>query len=139
MAAADHRRALTGRWRATWLGVIGAGLALALLAAALVQGRQAALLSQTVQIGDDYPVLSVYEAESEFLRLRHQWHLAIDSTGPLDEAPLRLRYDVWVSRIVLLREGRTWRVLSAQAQFDSTLAQAQGFIARADRVLGDKP
>ncbi len=76
MAAADDRRALGGgapsrRWRATWLGVIGAGLALALLAAALVQGRQAALLNQTVQIGDDYPVLSVYEAETEFLRLRH--------------------------------------------------------------------
>jgi len=141
--AAENDRSPLGpvhgrRWRATWLSVIGAGLALALLAVALVQGRQATLLNQTVQIGDDYIVLTVYQAETEYLRLRNQWARASDPRFALDRQTLQLRYDIWVSRVGLLHNERTLRVLANQPEYRETLAKIDAFVARADRLLGEK-
>ena len=108
MATADHRSDLTAPSarhtpRLTWLGLVGFGLMLALLAVALVQARQFALLRQAVQVGDDYSVLTVFQAEIEYLRLREQWRSAADERVPLDEQALKLRYEIWVSRVELLR------------------------------------
>ena len=44
----------------------------------------------------------VYQAETEFLRLQNQWRLASDGASAPDVEALRLRYDIWVSRIGLL-------------------------------------
>ncbi|MFO1274025.1 MAG: ATP-binding protein [Rubrivivax sp.] len=143
MAAANDRGPLTGpvatagggrRWRATWLSVIGLGLALALVAAALVQGRQAAILNHTVQSGDDAIVPTVYQAETEYLRLLNEWQRA--AAGKFDRDALQLRYDVWVSRINLLHETRAGRVLGEQPEYRATMAMADAFIRRADELLG---
>jgi signal transduction histidine kinase/DNA-binding NarL/FixJ family response regulator len=145
MATANDRSALDDtpplprRWRATWLGVVGIGLGLALLAAALVQGRQATLLNQTVQVGDDYVVLTVYQAETEYLRLVNQWQAASDPRTPLDRPALQLRYDIWVSRIGLLHDSRTHHVMSGQADFAETLQLTDDFIEQADTLLGAQP
>jgi two-component system, sensor histidine kinase len=146
MAAAHDRGAIepaklpaVRRWRATWLGVVGAGLALVLLAAALVQGRQAALLNQAVQVGDDYVVLTVYQAETEYLRLRNQWQRATDPRQPIDRGALQLRYDIWVSRMGLLHNEPAGRVLEGQTDFSDTLRRVDAFIAQADEMLGARP
>ena len=61
MATAEDRRALArhpqDRLRYSWLALTGFVLVLVLLAVALVQARQATLLRQVVQAGDDYVVL----------------------------------------------------------------------------------
>jgi len=138
MATENDRSALgpARRWRATWLGVVGAGLGLALLAAALVQGRQAALLNQAVQYGDDYVVLTVYQAETEYLRLLDQWHLSLDPSRTVDREAMQLRYDIWVSRIGLLHNGRADRVLSTQPDYRRTLTQIDAFITKGDELFG---
>ena len=141
MAAAHDRGPLAAatpgaqRWRATWLGVIGTGLALALFAAALVQGRQATLLNQAVQTGDDYIVPTAYEAEAEYLRLREQWHASLRPSDAPGTAALQLRYEVFVSRIALLREGIARRTMFQQPEYRDTLQSAEAFIAQADRVF----
>jgi signal transduction histidine kinase/DNA-binding NarL/FixJ family response regulator len=145
MAVANDRGALDTapapgpRWRATWLGVVGIGLGLALLAVALVQGRQATLLSQAVQRGSEYVVLTVYQAETEYLRLVNEWHRAVDPRQPLDTAALQLRYDIWVSRVGLLHDSRSSRVLGDQPDYRGTLQLVDAFVARADRLLGAQP
>ena len=137
--ALDPTRPAVRRWRATWLGVVGVGLGLALLAVALVQGRQATLLNQTMQEGDDYVVLTVYQAETEYLRLLDQWHQALNPATPLDTAALQLRYDIWVSRVALLGNPRMRRAMFGQADFAGTQAQLEAFVASADTVLGAQP
>jgi signal transduction histidine kinase/DNA-binding response OmpR family regulator len=119
--------------------VIGIGLGLALLAVAMVQGRQATLLNQAVQLGSEYVVLTVYQAETEYLRLVDEWHRTADLRQPPDAAALHLRYDIWVSRVGLLRDGRTHRVLGNQSDYRETLELVDAFIARADRLLGAQP
>jgi signal transduction histidine kinase/DNA-binding response OmpR family regulator len=145
MAAAHDRGSLEGilppwrRWKATWLGVIGIGLGLALLAVVLVQSRQATLLNQAVQLGDDHVVISVYQAETEYLRLVDQWHRAADAREPLDVALLQMRYDIWMSRVGLLHESRSFRVLGSQPDYRDALNLIDAFVARADRLLGAQP
>ena len=62
-AAADAKA--PRRRRISLLGLLGAVLALALAAVALVQARQFAMLNESVAYQDDYAVLSLYQAESE--------------------------------------------------------------------------
>lgn len=114
-------------------------LVLVLLAVALVQARQATLLRQVVQAGDDYVVLMVYQAETEQLRLRDQWQRAADDRVPLDADTLRLRYEIWVSRIELLRSADLQHLLSNPDGDQRTLQQAMDFIQRADLALGRTP
>ena len=145
MAAADDRRdlargaALPARaasLRFSWLGLSALALVLALLAAVLVQARQFSLLSHALRSGDDYAVLSVYQAETEYLRLREQWQRATDERQPLDAAALRLRYDIWVSRVALLQNERPRALIGQEPEHQHTLNQIEGFIAAADRALG---
>ena len=132
-ARAARRRSLS------WLGALGIGLALALVGAAVVQTRQLTLLSQSLQISDDYVVLSVYQVETEYLRLREQWTQAVADGERFDRDRLQLRYDVWVSRIALLEDGRAVRALLGQTDYESTRRAIRLFILRADRWLGLPP
>jgi len=122
-----------------WLGLIGVGLVLALLAVALVQARQFSLLKQAVESGDDYAVLSIYQAETEYLRLREAWRRAAEAPAGPALATLKLRHDIWVSRVQLLQTGRQQRLLALDPEHAATLDALRAFIAQADVVLGPNP
>ncbi len=115
--------------------VMGGVLALALLAVAVVQARQYLLLQQTVVYQDDYAVLSLYQMETEYLRLREQWERARHQGEDFDRDALQLRYDIWVSRVGLLQNQRTIRNMLGDADYKEPLQQVNDFIARADRML----
>ena len=114
-------------------------LALALAAVALVQARQHLLLNQTVAYQDDYVVLSLYQVETEYLRLREEWLRARTQGESFDRDALQLRYDIWVSRVGLLHNDRAVRLMVGNADYQEPLKQMQAFIAAADRVLGTPP
>jgi hypothetical protein len=144
MAAADDRGGLStapapapARQRFSWLGLIGFGLLLALLAVALVQARQFSLLRDAMKSGDDYAVLSIYQAEIEYLRLRESWRHAIDAPGTQDSADLKLRYEIWVSRLRLLEGDRAKRLIVDSPEHMETLASLLRFVERADPEMGE--
>ncbi|HSQ73220.1 MAG TPA: hypothetical protein VLM87_12440, partial [Rubrivivax sp.] len=143
MATTRDRRAVArrapGRLSFSWLGLVGFVLVLVLLAVALVQARQFALLRQAVQMGDDYVVPLVFQAEIEQLRLHEQWRRAADERVPLDTETLRLRYEIWVSRVELLDGQNTQRLIEGQDDHQQTLQQVRDFIAAADKALGPAP
>jgi two-component system, sensor histidine kinase len=115
---------------------MGVVLALVLAAVALVQARQFALLKQTVVYQDDYVVLSLYQVQAEYLRLREHWVRAQLEGASYERAALQLRYDIWVSRVGLLRNERTARLMVGNDDYIEPLRQMDAFIARADTVLG---
>ena len=122
--------------RFTLFGLIGVVLALALAAVALVQVRQFALLKQSVVYQDDYVVLSLYQVEAEYLRLREYWVRAQFERDNFDRDTLQLRYDIWVSRVGLLHNERTARLMVGSDDYVAPLRKMNDFIARADKVLG---
>ena len=145
MATEDARSAVAGgalrprRRRLTLFGLMGLVLALVLAAVALVQARQLALLKQSVTYQDDYVVLSIYQVESEYLRLREQWVRAQYQGAALDRDALQLRYDIWVSRVGLLHNERTARLMVGNDDYVAPLRQMDAFIARADGLLATSP
>ncbi len=122
--------------RITLFGLIGLVLALALAAVALVQARQFALLKQTIVYQDDYVVLSIYQVEAEYLRLREHWLRSQFQDDAGSRQALQLRYEIWVSRVGLLRNERTARLMVGNADYAAPLHLIDGFIARADQLLG---
>jgi len=122
-----------------WLGLVGGGLVLLLLAVALVQARQFSLLRQMVQSGDEFVQTAIHQHEIEYLRLKEQWQLALDERVPLDEGTLRQRYDIWVSRTDLLSAGATSRFIESHDDLRRTREQVQQFVVAADRALGATP
>ncbi len=143
MAIEEHRRAIDTvsaaprpPRRALLFGVVGALLALALAAVGLVQARQYILLKQAVVYQDDYVVLSLYQVEVEYFRLREQWLRSRSQGEDFDRGALQLRYDIWVSRVGLLNNERAVRMMVGSADYHTPLKQMQAFIARADSVLG---
>jgi len=140
-------RAPASRAGLGWLGLVGFGLLVALLAVALVQARQFSLLRQAMKSGDDYAVLNIYQAEVEYLRLREAWRFSARTSAQLptqaldtnSQAELKLRYEIWVSRVQLLQADRPQRLIADNAEHRETLDTVQRFIARADLALGAKP
>ena len=127
---------LPRRRRVSLLGLLGAVLALALAAVALVQARQFAMLNESVAYQDDYAVLSLYQAEAEYLRLREAWARAQFEHEPFDAAALQLRYDIWVSRIGLLHHNAIARLMTDNNDYVTPLRRMDDFIVRADQLLG---
>ena len=116
-----------------WFSITGLLLLATLLAAAFVQVRQYAVLNMTMQYQDDYLVLSLYQVEIEYLRLREQLQREIDTPG---SPALQLRYDIFVSRIGLLENPRSLRLLTSSTSGSEAIAALQAFTTRADLYLG---
>ncbi len=124
------------RWRFHWLGLLGLGLAVLLAAVVWVQARQFTLLRATVQTSHDFVVLLVYQNESEYLRLRQAWQSAAVDGAAFDEQALRLRYDIWVSRVDLLTGDRAQSLVGSTPEQGQTLDKMRAFIAAANASLG---
>ena len=144
MATEEHRGAVEAAApppapprRLGLFGLLTVVLALVLAAVVVVQARQFALLKHTVVYQDDYVVLGIYQVEAEYQRLREQWTRASLQPGGFDRDALQLRYDIWVSRVGLLHNDRTARLMVGNADYEEPLRKMEAFIARADAVLGN--
>jgi hypothetical protein len=135
MATAIDRDRLKRWQRFGGLGLIGSVLALVLVAAVLVQGRQLTLAEQALRSGDGYSVLSLYQVEIDYLRLADQWRRSLADGAPQID-PLQLRYDVWVSRISLARTPSLVRLMADDPEYGAAVGKLEAFVAAADRVLG---
>ncbi|MBU6258516.1 MAG: response regulator [Burkholderiales bacterium] len=138
---ADARHALSARLvpaRLSWLGLVGFGLMMALLAVALVQARQFSLLRQSLASGDDYGMLSIFQAETEYLRLRDRWHHELDAQAAPDPQALRRRYAIWLTRVQALHARRARGLLDDDADYRATLERIDAFVADTRAALGER-
>lgn len=119
-----------------WFSLAGLVLLATLLVAGFVQARQYALLKLTVDAQDDYLVISLYQVEIEYLRLREQ--LRKDEDTPASTA-VQLRYDIFVSRVGLLGSDRSQRLLAKSAAGPALLKAINDFVHFADMYLGPQP
>ena len=120
-----------------WLPLLGLIVIALVAAVAWLQWRQSALMSQTLLSSGDSLVRALYQTDYEYLRLRQAWtNAAGASDGSTDAGDLQLRYDIFVSRIGLVRNATRASAVGARVDVREALRQADAFIEAADRLLG---
>ena len=127
------------RLRLSWLGLIGAALALVLVVAMLAQARQYALLRQAMQASDEQAVAALYEARVQTLQLREHWRQALDERQPFDAASLREPYARWQAATGALEAGTVALQLGESPASLALRAALDHFTADADNALGPRP
>ena len=127
------------RLRVSWLGLIGAALALVLVVAMLAQARQYALLRQAMQASDEQAVAALYEARVQTLQLREHWRQALDDRQPFDAETLREPYAQWQVATGALQAGTVALQLGESPASLALRAALDHFTADADNALGPRP
>lgn len=105
---------------------------------AWVQWRQSVLVTQAMLAGGDNFAHFLYQADNEYLRLRERWPEAgAHGQGAPDLQSLQLRYEIFVSRIGLLRNAVRQMPGPSGRDIAAAVQRADEFIAQADRWLGE--
>lgn len=119
----------------SWLVAAACVIVVLMGAVAWAQWRQSNLMTQAMMQRGDNLAHFLYQADIEYIRLRERWPRSKAEHDAMTADGLQLRYDIFVSRIEVLRNALGgWPAGDAVDVVDA-LAQAQAFIARADQVL----
>ena len=130
------RRAMPRR---VWLPQLAVVLALVLAAIGYVQWRQYQLLDQSLRFQNDGLDWSFSQLETELLRLRNEMVSHLDDPVRHDLDSVRMRYDIFVSRVGLVDHERAARIMADQPGYAPAMAQVHRFVAEADRWMADNP
>ncbi len=121
------------RWRLIMAG-IGLVLILALASAAWLQARQYQLLNGTRRYQDDYLIWSLFQFETEYLKLRLALEQAAGPSLAVDPDQVAQRYEIFVSRLSLVESEHAAQVLSHHPDYQRTVARTQEFVRFADAL-----
>ena len=129
-----RRRLPTGN---PWLLLVGLGLLAVLAAVAWVQYRQVALLSSQVRYEGDNLVWSFVQLESEAMQLRDLLREARRHPEGDYRDALRLRYELFASRLPLVEPLRTRGIVEIGGDHHRTVARLRALFARFDPVFAE--
>lgn len=121
------------RWRLLMAG-ISLVLVLALVSVAWLQARQYQLLNGTRRYQDDYLVWSLFQFETEYLKLRLALEQAAGPSLAVDPDQVAQRYEIFVSRLSLVESEHAAQVLSHHPDYQRTVARTQDFVRWADAL-----
>ncbi len=133
---ATDRRAAPRR---AWMGWLVTALVLVLLAIAYVQWRQFKLLDTASHYQNDALGWTFSQLETEQLRLRNEMQSHLDDPALHGLAAVRLRYDIFVSRVGLVDHDRAARIMAQQSMYGPAVAKVQAFVREADQWFGPAP
>ena len=125
--------------RLSWLGLIGAALALGLVVAMLAQARQYSVLRNAMQVGDDQSLVAVYEARVQTQQLREEWQQVTDGRQPFDADSLRAQFSHWQLATGTLQSSAVAPTLRESPAYGQVRAMLELFAADADHALGPRP
>eukprot|EP01137_Pigoraptor_chileana_P031313 Opistho-2@18976 len=120
-------------WRIL-LVAMGAMLVMAFGAVGLLQSRQFELLNQTQRYQDDYLVWSLFQFETEYLKLRLALEQAAGPSVAVDAENVEQRYEIFVSRLSLIEGEHAAKILSNHPDYRRTLERAKVFVQWADAL-----
>ena len=121
---------------APWLALLAGAIVVLMGVVAFVQWRQSSLMSEATLASGDNLAHFLYQADNEYLRLRESWPRDADTLQAQGAQALQLRYDIFVSRIEVLRNAMKGRAAGSNPEVVDALRQAEAFIATADQALG---
>ncbi|MDZ7893104.1 MAG: ATP-binding protein [Rhodoferax sp.] len=122
-------------WLAVGTGVLA--VAMAILLGLQITQKQA--IERANDLRADSVTALVFQFEREFLRFRQ----ALEATVVRPDAPdvdnLTLRYDLFLSRLTLLRENPTTELITQRPEYQTAMPHLDELIAQADQVMAANP
>ena len=137
MLGKGHERRTTPR--RTWMRWLAVALVLVLVAIGYVQWRQYKLLDAASHYQNDAMGWSFSQLETEQLRLRNEMQSSLDDPALHGLAAVRLRYDIFVSRIGLVDHARAAAIMAQQPGYAPAIEKVHAFVKEADQWLGEQP
>nr|WP_315465681.1 ATP-binding protein [uncultured Rhodoferax sp.] len=122
-------------WLAVGTGVLAVGMAV-LLALQITQKRA---IEQANDLRADSVTALVFQFEREFLRFRQTLETNVIRAGTPDAEALTLRYDIFLSRLTLLRDNPTTDLITHRVEYQTAIPHLDALIAQADKVMAAEP
>jgi signal transduction histidine kinase/ActR/RegA family two-component response regulator len=97
--------------------------------------RQIAYSEEAAELQADSVTALTFQFEREFLRLRRTLAVALASPASADWEDVRLRFDIFVSRRDLLRDGQAMEHLATSIEYRRLMPQVEQVVATLDAVL----
>ena len=118
-----------------WLGGVAGLMALAMAVLMVYQGNQRQAIEESVSQRVDSTTALTFHLEREFLRLSQAMEHYVSRAGDADRDALQLRYDIFLSRLSLLRENPSTRGLVDTPEYQAIIPRLNGVVRDADRVF----
>ena len=122
-------------WLAVGTGVLAVAMAV-LLGQQITQKRA---IERANDLRADSVTALVFQFEREFLRFRQTLEASVIRPGAPDADNLTLRYDLFLSRLSLLRENPTTELITHRAEYQAAMPHLDDLIAQADQVMAANP
>ncbi|WNO04518.1 ATP-binding protein [Rhodoferax mekongensis] len=122
-------------WLAVGTGVLAVAMAI-LLALQITQKRA---IERANDLRADSITALVFQFEREFLRFRQTLEANVIRTGAPDTDNLTLRYDLFLSRLNLLRDNPTTDLITHRAEYKKAMPHVEQVVAMADKVMAATP
>jgi len=122
-------------WLAVGTGVLAVAMAI-LLALQITQKRA---IERANDLRADSITALVFQFEREFLRFRQTLEANVIRPGAPDTDNLTLRYDLFLSRLNLLRDNPTTDLITHRAEYKKAMPHVEQVVAMADKVMAATP
>lgn len=122
-----------------WLAIGTAVLAVAMAILLILQITQKRAIEKANELRADSITALVFQFEREFLRFRQTLESNVLRNGEPDADNLGLRYDLFLSRLTLLRDNPTTEIITQRPEYQTAMPHVDILIAHADKVMSATP
>ncbi len=122
-----------------WLALGTAAMALAVASLLVFELAQKRAIDQATAIRSDSLTALAFQFEREFLRLRQSLSESLTSGQAPDAEAISLRYDIFLSRLTLLRESPSVSLMTAREEYRKVIPRLEPLVAEMDQVLSSDP
>lgn len=122
-----------------WLALGTATMALAMASLLVFELAQKRILDQASAMRSDSLTALAFQFEREFLRLRQSLGENLAGQESTDPESLALRYDIFLSRLRILRESPSVSLLTGRAEYRKVMADLDPLVQDLDSAMAAKP
>jgi two-component system, sensor histidine kinase len=122
-----------------WLGLGTVAMALAAAVLLVFEIAQRQSIRASSDLRADTVNALVFQSEREFLRFSTSVDVAVNSAKAPDHDNLKLRFDMFKSRLTLLRDHASTSVLIGQPEYVALIPQLDNLVRKADAVMAMQP
>ncbi len=119
-----------------WVTFGTAALALVMVVLLVFEVAQQREIKKSQEFRSDSVTALVFQFEREFLRFRSELNDAVNGRIRPDVDVLSLRYDMFLSRLTLLRDSPSLGVLINRPEYVSVMPKLVALVDRADVIMG---